>query len=143
MAFGSIDVKGHRMSAGMDCIRDGRLDRCRSATLRLRSPLDSARGDPEPAEGSGQAADQKIGAIGVRISRWVTSHGFAFNVTTDVEYFHLIVPCGIADRGVTSLAAQLGHAPQMRDVEDRFEQQFAVVFDREFETAPDLQKARS
>jgi lipoyl(octanoyl) transferase len=75
-------------------------------------------------------SDEKIGAIGVRISRWVTSHGFAFNVTTDVEFFNLIVPCGIADRGVTSLAAQLGRAPQMAEVEDRFEEHFAVVFDR-------------
>jgi lipoyl(octanoyl) transferase len=74
--------------------------------------------------------DEKIGAIGVRISRWVTSHGFAFNVTTDVEFFNLIVPCGIADRGVTSLAAQLGRAPQMAEVEDRFVEEFAAVFDR-------------
>jgi lipoyl(octanoyl) transferase len=74
--------------------------------------------------------DEKIGAIGVRISRWVTSHGFAFNVTTDVEFFNLIVPCGIADRGVTSLAAQLGRAPEMTEVEDRFADQFAAVFDR-------------
>jgi lipoate-protein ligase B len=74
--------------------------------------------------------DEKIGAIGVRISRWVTSHGFAFNVTTDVEFFNLIVPCGIADRGVTSLAAQLGRAPKMAEVEDRFEEQFATVFQR-------------
>ena len=74
--------------------------------------------------------DEKIGAIGVRISRWVTSHGFAFNVATDVDFFDLIVPCGIADRGVTSLAAKLGRVPEMADVEDRFVDQFAAVFDR-------------
>jgi lipoyl(octanoyl) transferase len=73
--------------------------------------------------------DEKIGAIGVRISRWITSHGFAFNVSTNVEFFNLIVPCGIADRGVTSLAAKLGHAPEMREVEDRFVEHFASVFD--------------
>ena len=86
--------------------------------------------------------DEKIGAIGVRISRWVTSHGFAFNVTTDVEYFNLIVPCGIADRGVTSLAAQLRRVPEMGEVEDRFEQHFATVFDRELDAAPNLQEVR-
>jgi lipoyl(octanoyl) transferase len=74
--------------------------------------------------------DEKIGAIGVRISRWVTSHGFAFNVSTNIEFFNLIVPCGIADKGVTSLAAQLGEAPAMTDVEDRFVEHFAAVFDR-------------
>ena len=79
---------------------------------------------------SGPPAEAKIGAIGVRISRWVTSHGFAFNVNTDVEYFNLIVPCGITDRGVTSLAAELGRAPDMREVEDRFVEQFAQVFER-------------
>jgi lipoyl(octanoyl) transferase len=74
--------------------------------------------------------DAKVGAIGVRISRWITSHGFAFNVTTDVAFFDLIVPCGIADRGVTSLAAQAGREPSMSEVEDRFVEQFAAVFDR-------------
>ncbi|MEO8677676.1 MAG: lipoyl(octanoyl) transferase LipB [Vicinamibacterales bacterium] len=78
---------------------------------------------------SGQAA-AKIGAIGVRISRWVTSHGFAFNVNTDTEFFKLIVPCGIADRGVTSLAAQLEVAPPMSEVEDRVVGHFSDVFGR-------------
>jgi lipoyl(octanoyl) transferase len=78
--------------------------------------------------------DAKIGAIGVRISRWITSHGFAFNVTTDVDFFNLIVPCGIADRGVTSLAAAIGRVPELSEVEDRFVEHFANVFDRTVET---------
>jgi lipoyl(octanoyl) transferase len=79
----------------------------------------------------GSSGDEKIGAIGVRISRWVTSHGFAFNVTTNIDFFGLIIPCGIADKGVTSLAAKLGRAPSMTEVEDRFVEHFASVFDRQ------------
>ncbi|MEP6782177.1 MAG: lipoyl(octanoyl) transferase LipB [Acidobacteriota bacterium] len=75
-------------------------------------------------------SQEKIGAIGVRISRWITSHGFAFNVTTNIDFFNLIVPCGIADKGVTSLSAQIGRAPEMSEVEDRFVTQFEAVFDR-------------
>ena len=71
---------------------------------------------------------EKIGAIGVRISRWVTSHGFAFNVNTDTEFFKLIVPCGISDRGVTSLAATLAEAPPMPTVEDSVVKHFSEVF---------------
>lgn len=74
---------------------------------------------------------EKLGAIGVRIARWVTSHGFAFNVTTDLAHFGLIVPCGIADKGVTSLERLLGRTIPMRDVEDAAVQAFADVFERE------------
>lgn len=73
---------------------------------------------------------EKLAAIGVRIARWVTSHGFALNVTTDLECFNLIVPCGIADRGVTSLERLLGRRLDLTDVEDRIVAHFAAVFDR-------------
>jgi lipoyl(octanoyl) transferase len=76
-------------------------------------------------------AEAKIGAIGVRISRWVTSHGFAFNVATDLSYFNLIVPCGIADRGVTSLEALTGTTHPLEEVEDRLIEAFASVFARQ------------
>ncbi len=77
----------------------------------------------------------KIGAIGVRVSRWVTSHGFAFNVNTDLEYFKLIVPCGIADRGVTSLQQLLGRSLDLSVVEDHLARQFCDVFEREAATS--------
>jgi lipoyl(octanoyl) transferase len=74
---------------------------------------------------------EKIGAIGVRLSRWITSHGFAFNVSTDLGFFDLIVPCGIADHGVTSVGALLGTPPPIHGVEEAFVGHFARVFDRE------------
>jgi lipoyl(octanoyl) transferase len=74
---------------------------------------------------------EKIGAIGVRIARWVTSHGFALNVSTDLSAFDMIVPCGIQGRGVTSLERLLGHPPELAEVMDRVAQHAASVFERE------------
>src|SRR5215470_9821420 len=71
---------------------------------------------------------EKLAAIGIRIARWITSHGFALNVSTDLEFFKLIVPCGISDRGVTSLAALLGRQLDLRAIEDQVVDHFAEVF---------------
>jgi lipoyl(octanoyl) transferase len=73
--------------------------------------------------------DDKLAAIGVRIARWITSHGFALNVTTQLDHFNLIVPCGIPDRGVTSLARLLGRPVDLPDVENRIIEHFSKVFD--------------
>jgi len=75
--------------------------------------------------------DEKLAAIGVRIARWVTSHGFALNVSTDLEYFRLIVPCGIADRGVTSLSKVLVRHVELHEVADRVVGHFSAVFERQ------------
>jgi lipoyl(octanoyl) transferase len=73
---------------------------------------------------------EKVAAIGVRIARWITSHGFALNVNTDLDFFRLIVPCGVADRGVTSLQAVTGRLVSISEVEDHVIERFAAVFDR-------------
>jgi lipoyl(octanoyl) transferase len=75
--------------------------------------------------------DEKIGAIGVRIARWVTSHGFAFNVATDLSPFDLIVPCGIRSRGVTTLERLLGRPVAPPEVAERLAVHLATVFDRQ------------
>jgi lipoyl(octanoyl) transferase len=74
---------------------------------------------------------EKIGAIGVRISRWITSHGLALNVSTNLDHFKLIVPCGIADRGVTSLEKATGVRVPVGDVEDTLIRRFSETFERD------------
>jgi lipoyl(octanoyl) transferase len=73
---------------------------------------------------------RKIGAIGIRMSRWITSHGFAFNVSTDLRHFALIVPCGIGDRDVTSLEAATGQRHSVPGVEAQVIRRFCDVFER-------------
>ncbi|QRR02937.1 lipoyl(octanoyl) transferase LipB [Dyadobacter sandarakinus] len=75
-----------------------------------------------------QKNPRKICALGVKASRWVTMHGFALNVSTDLSYFGNIVPCGIDDKAVTSMAAELGYAPDMQDVSRKLKQHLAALF---------------
>jgi lipoate-protein ligase B len=70
----------------------------------------------------------KVAAIGIRVSRWIAHHGFALNVDTDLSYFDLIVPCGISDRGVTSMAALAGGPVDRLRVEDALGRAFEAVF---------------
>ncbi len=78
----------------------------------------------EPAE----ATEEKLGAIGVHISRWVTTHGFAYNVSTDLRYFDLIIPCGIAHRKATSLEKLLSRNVALNEVKPRLAHHFAELF---------------
>jgi lipoyl(octanoyl) transferase len=79
-------------------------------------------------EGQGGNVQSKIAAIGVHISRGVTSHGFALNVNTDLSYFDLIVPCGISDKPVTSMQRELGHPVALDQVAHSVARNFGHVF---------------
>jgi lipoyl(octanoyl) transferase len=79
--------------------------------------------------------EEKLGAIGVHLSRWITSHGFAYNVSTDLRYFDLIVPCGIAGRKATSLEKLLGRGVDRRQAAARLTQHFGEVFGLEMQPA--------
>lgn len=78
-----------------------------------------------------QLRPRKICAMGVKASRWVTMHGFALNVSPDLSYFGNIVPCGIDDKAVTSIEAELGKTVEMAEVRDRLKKHLAVVFEME------------
>lgn len=75
--------------------------------------------------------ERKICAIGVRSSRWITMHGFALNVNTDLDYFNFIIPCGIQGKQVTSLQKELGRNVDFEEVKEKVKQNFAKVFDAE------------
>jgi lipoate-protein ligase B len=70
----------------------------------------------------------KIAALGVKVSKWVTMHGFALNVNTDLSFFDRIIPCGIFHKGVTSLTSVLGKSVELADVQDRLIDSFAKIF---------------
>jgi lipoyl(octanoyl) transferase len=73
--------------------------------------------------------ERKICALGVRCSRWITMHGFAFNVNTDLSYFDHIIPCGIQNKQVTSLQKELGHPVDFMEVKEKVKKNFEKVFD--------------
>jgi lipoate-protein ligase B len=87
------------------------------------------------------AAEEKLGALGVHLSRWVTSHGFAYNVSTDLRYFGLIVPCGIAGKRATSLERALGRQVSAEEAERHLTAHFGEIFDLSMISVPlhDLQ----
>ncbi len=77
------------------------------------------------------SGSDKVGAIGVRISRWITCHGFALNVSTDLDYFNLIIPCGLTSYSVTSFDKLMGRSLAIDSVETAVIEEFAAVFDRQ------------
>jgi lipoyl(octanoyl) transferase len=80
--------------------------------------------------------EEKLAAIGVHLSRWVTSHGFAYNVSTDLRYFDLIVPCGIPGKRATSLERQLNHAIRLDEAQPKLIAHFGEIFEREMISMP-------
>jgi lipoyl(octanoyl) transferase len=89
--------------------------------------LDAEPGDPSRMAGPAR----KICALGVKASRWVTMHGFALNINTDLQFFDYIVPCGIADKAVTSMQQELGRPIDVAEVTNRVQQHLAELFDFE------------
>jgi lipoyl(octanoyl) transferase len=99
---------------------------------------------PDPENSSKES--KKIGAIGIHVSRGITSHGFAFNVTTNLEDFRLINPCGITDRPVTSLEREVAspeRMPTLASIADQAARQFGIVFDQQILAVASLEELRA
>ncbi|MBN1941827.1 MAG: lipoyl(octanoyl) transferase LipB [Phycisphaerae bacterium] len=92
----------------------------------------SAGGDSPGRPGELEKVGEKIAAVGVAVHRWVTYHGVALNVCTDLSRFGLIVPCGLADKGVTSLSRVLGKDLSVEEIKPRIVEHFAAVFGYDF-----------
>ena len=134
-----LDLAGHR--------RDVRWYVAQLEELMIRATADFGLAAHRVEDQRGvwldaPSGEEKLGALGVHLSRWVTSHGFAYNVLTDLSYFELIVPCGIAGKRATSLERALGRAVPEQDVRERLVARFGDVFDRQLQIVEldDLEK---
>jgi lipoyl(octanoyl) transferase len=87
-------------------------------------------GGRDPSHPGVWTAQGKIGAIGIHVSRWITTHGFALNVNTNLDYFKLIIPCGIVGKSVVSMDTLLGRSLEVQQVAEDYAREFAVVFER-------------
>ena len=120
------------------------------ALIRVCGGLGVQAGRVAGLTGVWVGAESKIGAIGIHVAKGITSHGFAFNVTTDLRDFVLIVPCGIADHGVTSLERELGlggqgarAVPALAAVADQAARQFGMVFNEQVLALESLEALRA
>lgn len=135
-----LDLTQHR--------RDVRwyVERLEEVMIRATADFRVRAGRAEGRHGiwvESSAGEEKLAALGVHLSRWITSHGFAYNVSTDLRYFDLIVPCGIADRRATSLERILERSVRCEEVRNRLAFHFGEVFEREmvFVTPRQLEEA--
>ena len=124
VAYPILDVRGRKLGAG------GYVRRLEAATIATLDAF-GVRGERVAGRPGVWVSGAKMAALGVRISRGVSRHGLALNVSTDLEWFDLIVPCGIVEAGVTSLERVLGVAPAMRAVEEALARALEQAFDIE------------